>query len=73
MILINTNIIYVATYFNVYKSTDGGDNFTSILSTNNYIQSIEIDFTESNLWVLDSYRLHHSTDEGDNWTSEIQD
>jgi len=67
----NTNIIYVATYFNVYKSTDGGDNFTSILSTNNYIQSIEIDFTESNLWVLDSYRLHHSTDEGDNWTTEF--
>jgi len=66
----DTNVIYVATYFNVYKSIDGGSNFTSILSTTNYIRSIEIDFTENNLWVLDSNILHHSTDKGENWIAE---
>ena len=66
----DTNIVYVATYFNVYKSTDGGKNFNSVLSTSNYIRSIEIDLTEDNLWVLDSNSLHHSIDKGDNWTSE---
>ena len=66
----NSNIVYVATWFNVYKSIDGGSNFTNILSSGQYIRSIEIDLVDNNLWVLDSYSLHHSSDQGNTWSSE---
>ena len=49
---ININNIYVATEYNVYKSTDGGVTFTNILQTDYYVRDIEIHKTNNNQgWI----------------------
>lgn len=68
---ININNIYVATEYNVYKSTDGGVTFTNILQTDYYVRDIEIHKTNNNqVWVLSSGTLYSSVDQGQNFTSE---
>ena len=68
---INTNNIYVATEYNVYKSTDGGVTFTNILQTDYYVRDIEIHKTNNNqVWVLSSGIVYSSADQGQNFTSE---
>lgn len=68
---INTNNIYVATKYNVYKSTDGGVTFTNILQTDYYVRDIEIHKTNNNqVWVLSSGTVYSSADQGQNFTSE---
>jgi hypothetical protein len=68
---INTNNIYVATEYNVYKSTDGGVTFTNILQTDYYVRDIEIHKTNNNqVWVLSSGTVYSSADQGQNFTSE---
>jgi hypothetical protein len=68
---ININNIYVATEYNVYKSTDGGITFTNILQTDYYVQDIEIHKTNNNqVWVLSSAIVYSSADQGQNFTSE---
>ncbi len=68
---INTNNIYVATYYDVYKSTDRGLTFTNILQTDYYVRDIEIHKTNNNqIWVLSSKTLYSSADQGQSFTSE---
>ena len=68
---INTNIMYVATLYNVFKSTDGGLTFTNILQTDYSVRDIEIHKTNNNqLWVLSSGTLYSSADQGQSFTSE---
>ena len=68
---INSNIIYVGTLFDVYKSTDGGLTFSRILTSADYLRDIEIHKTDNNrLWVLSSTSLYTSTDQGENFISE---
>ena len=68
---ININNIYVATEYNVYKSTDGGVTFTNILQTDYYVRDIEIHKTNNNqVWVLSSGTVYSSADQGQNFTSE---
>ena len=68
---ININNIYVATEYNVFKSTDGGLTFTNILQTNHLVRDIEIHKTNNNqVWVLSSGTLYSSADQGQNFTSE---
>tara|TARA_B100001564_G_scaffold260058_1_gene221805 strand:+ start:372 stop:3776 length:3405 start_codon:yes stop_codon:yes gene_type:complete len=71
---INTNNIYVATYNDVYKSTDRGLTFTNILQTDYYVRDIEIHKTNNNqVWVLSSGTLYSSADQGLSFTSESTD
>ena len=71
---INTNNIYVATYYDVYKSTDRGLTFTNILQTDYYVRDIEIHKTNNNqVWVLSSGTLYSSADQGLSFTSESTD
>ena len=68
---INTNIIYVSTEYNVYKSSDGGITFTSILETDYYVRDIEVHKTNNNqVWVLSSGTLYTSTDQAQSFISE---
>lgn len=68
---IHSNIIYVGTLFDVYKSTDGGLTFSRILTSADYLRDIEIHKTDNNrLWVLSSTSLYTSTDQGQSFTSE---
>ena len=68
---ININNIYVATEYNVFKSTDGGLTFTNILQTDHLVRDIEIHKTNNNqVWVLSSGTLYSSADQGQNFTSE---
>jgi len=68
---ININNIYVATEYNVFKSTDGGLTFTNILQTYHLVRDIEIHKTNNNqVWVLSSGTLYSSADQGQNFTSE---
>jgi hypothetical protein len=71
---INTNNIYVATYYDVYKSTDRGLTFTNILQTDYYVRDIEIHKTNNNqVWVLSSGTLYSSADQGLSFTTESTD
>ena len=71
---INTNNIYVATYNDVYKSTDRGLTFTNILQTDYYVRDIEIHKTNNNqVWVLSSVTLYSSADQGLSFTTESTD
>jgi hypothetical protein len=71
---INTNNIYVATYYDVYKSTDRGLTFTNILQTDYYVRDIEIHKTNNNqVWVLSSGTLYSSAEQGLSFTSESTD
>lgn len=68
---INNNIIYVSTEYNVYKSSDGGITFTSILETDYYVRDIEVHKTNNNqVWVLSSGTVYTSTDQGQSFISE---
>jgi hypothetical protein len=71
---INTNNIYVATYYDVYKSTDRGLTFTNVLQTDYYVRDIEIHKTNNNqVWVLSSGTLYSSADQGLSFTTESTD
>jgi len=48
----NTNIIFVSRYNNLYKSTNKGDTFNLIYSTQNNISSIEINNDDSSIIYL---------------------
>ena len=67
----NTNIIYAATYNEVFKSNDRGKTFELILTTDYYyIRDIEVHNTDSNtLWVISSQELFKSSDGGANFTN----
>ena len=68
---INNNIIYVSTEYKVYKSSDGGITFTSILETDYYVRDIEVHKTNNNqVWVLSSGTVYTSTDQGQSFISE---
>ena len=62
----NTDIIYAATYNEVFKSIDRGKTFELILSTDYYyIRDIEVHNSDSNtLWVISSQELFESNDGG---------
>jgi len=54
-----TDILYLATQYNVYKSTDGGENFTMLPpnpggagSSNVEITSLDVTYYHDNHWVL---------------------
>ena len=74
----NSNIIYVATYSNVYRSTNGGSSWTNItsgLTTGNGITSIETHNTNQNeVWITvggstGSNRVYHSSNQGGTYTN----
>lgn len=73
----NTQIIYVASYNQLYKTTNGGTSFTNItgtLSTGSGITSIECHPTDLNrVWVTvggsSGARVYYSADGGANWTN----
>ena len=71
----NTNIIYAATYNEVFKSNDRGKTFELILTTDYYyIRDIEVHNTDSNtLWVISSQELFKSSDGGANFTNLSSD
>lgn len=74
----NSNIIFVATDDNIYRTIDNGTNFTDItnnLPTNSIITSIEVNPTNSNeIWVTRggwsvSNHIFHTTNGGLNWNN----
>ena len=71
----NTNIIYAATYNEVFKSNDRGKTFELILSTDYYyIRDIEVHNSDSNtLWVISSQELFESNDGGDSFVNLSSD
>ena len=71
----NTNIIYAATYNEVFKSNDRGKTFELILTTDYYyIRDIEVHNTDSNtLWVISSQELFKSSDGGANFINLSSD
>ncbi len=74
----NSNIIFVSTDDNLYRTVDGGTNFTEItgsLPTNSVITSIEVNPTDADeLWITRggwnaNDHVFHTTDGGVTWVN----
>ena len=72
----NTDIIYSVSYQSIFKSTDGGANWTETQITPHHVNTIVIDprpvgnpLTERTLYAgTDTEGIYKSTDSGQNWT-----
>jgi len=74
----NSDVIFVSTDDNIYKTIDNGANFTEItgsLPTNSVITSIEVNPSNSNeIWITRggwtaTNHIYHTSDGGANWTN----
>ncbi len=74
----NSNIIFVSTDDNIYRTTNGGTSFTDItnnLPTNSSITSVEVNPSNSDeLWITrggwnGTNHVYHTTNGGTSWTN----
>ena len=72
----NQNIIYAASSNNggVFKSADGGDNWSVTLLMDKFVNVVAVDFSDpDNVYAGTIGGVFKSTDGGDNWNAIIQD
>lgn len=77
----NTDIMYVATSYKIYRSDDGANNFTEVtnnlqsLAAGNQITSIDVDPNDADrIWVTisgwtNNHKVMYSEDGGQNWSN----
>ena len=68
----NNDVMYAEYYYgNLYKSTDGGNNFNSIAPSNsgNWVTPYICDPTNTNILYAGYDDIYKSTDGGNNWTN----
>jgi photosystem II stability/assembly factor-like uncharacterized protein len=61
--------IYVAVGWKLYKSTDGGVNFTELFDAQGRIKSIAVNSTNHKIWCTASGRVWESSDDGNTWNN----
>lgn len=57
----------------IIKTTDSGNNWSTVLSWSPYSQYTTFDVYGSNLWVYHQYQIYHSTNYGATWSPNVYD
>ena len=69
LLVLSDSIVYAGTNSGIYKTTDGGNNWVSVLVTVNSIRGLALDPQTGNIYGASfGSGLYKSTNQGASWT-----